>query len=564
MFNMKKIVIGILSLIAVFLGWSHFTEAPGIGADTVTPIAGQTYTLAGSGISSTATSFTLSSFTITQNGYKIQDSDMSEVFYVTFEPGSRSRQEIASCTTVVQNANDTATISGCTRGLSPITPYTASSSLQFAHGGGTSVIFSNPPQLYNQAAFKDNDETITGSWLFPTPLGDFNAATKEYVDSIAGGGVVSNDRLIVAGTAGETVATSTLVYFDGSDQEWKKVDTDDTATFQDKFVGLTQGNGTNAVAITGGILLKGRHTLSTGLTAGGTYYASTSAGTFSTATSALPIGQADDTNILYFDPVVINIPRTSFNNTWTGTNTFSGTVIGATRIEQVVFNASSTWTKDPGLVAIRVQAWGGGASGGSEDASGDNAGGGGGGAYQEAWFLAASTSATEAVTVGAGGASVNGTAGNNGNNTTFGSLLTVRGGSAGPVANIDVAGGNGGYLNVDDTKSYGIGVLEAAGTGGNMWGGGGGGGSDDAAIGGFAGGSAFYGGGGGGGAQGTNGTTAAGGTSIYGGNGGAGVKNGAGVAGTAPGGGGGGCVWATTGCASGRGGDGRVIVTEFY
>lgn len=167
-----KISLGIAS-IGMFVGGllgitpEQATLAPiELGADTVLPIAGATYYLSGTGISSSATSFTLTSFTIPQNGKKIQDSEMSDTFYLTFEPGSRTRQEIASCTTVTQNGDGTATISGCTRGLSPVSPYTASTSLQFAHSGGSSVVFSNPPQLYNQVAFKDNDETITGQWTF--------------------------------------------------------------------------------------------------------------------------------------------------------------------------------------------------------------------------------------------------------------------------------------------------------------------------------------------------------------------------------------------------------------
>src|SRR3990167_3910524 len=118
---------------------------------TVNPVAGAVYYLSGSGISGSATSFTLTSLTIPQTGYELLDADFSDTFYVTLEPGSSTRQEIASCTTVAQSASDnTATISGCTRGLLPFTPFTASTTYQFAHGGGTSVIFSNPPQLYEQ------------------------------------------------------------------------------------------------------------------------------------------------------------------------------------------------------------------------------------------------------------------------------------------------------------------------------------------------------------------------------------------------------------------------------
>ena len=159
---------------------------PVLGADTVLPLGGTVYTLSGSGVSASATSITLTSLTIPQTGYEILDADVSSTFYITLEPGNRTRQEVASCTTVTQSGSDnTATLSGCTRGLTPFTPYTASSTYRFAHGGGTAVVFSNPPQLYNQFAGKDNDETITGIWSFPEPTTASSTATKNYADGLA-------------------------------------------------------------------------------------------------------------------------------------------------------------------------------------------------------------------------------------------------------------------------------------------------------------------------------------------------------------------------------------------
>jgi len=575
--DMKKYILGIVAIIITLLGINQYS-GDGIGADSVTPIAGQTYTLAGSGVSSSDTSITLSSFTITQTGYEILDADMSETFYLTLEPGSRSRQEIVSCTTVTQNANDTATLSGCERGLSPISPYSSSTDYAFAHSGGSTVIFSNPPQLYAQAAFKDNDETITGSWLFPTPLGDYNAATKSYVDGIVTAGTISNDRLIVAGTAGETLATGTLVYFKGSDQEWYKVDTDDTTTFQDKFIGLTQGSGVNAGAVTGGILLKGRHTLSTGLTAGGTYYASTSAGTFSVATSAQPIGVADDTNILYFDPVLIDIPRLGYNNTWTGTNTFTGRVTGILQVD--TYTSSSTYTKQTGLQRVFVQAWGAGGSGSATETNASEAGGGGGGGYIEAWFDADDLATSTTITIGSGGVAVTDeNDGNVGGNTTFGSLLTAYGGGGGGSSSSGGGGGGGGcLLSAGGSATTGVGgsaglpsaLCVGGGNGAStatatstIYGGGGGAGIESTGAGG-TGGVTVYGGAGGGGAA-TNGS-GSGGTSTFGGAGGAGLAAASGNAtsGSVPGGGGG-AKWSNAGTGnSGAGGNGMVIVTSFY
>src|SRR3990167_4678082 len=167
-----------------------------LGASTQL-FAGFAYTLSGSGISSSATSVTVTSLTLPQNDYEIQDSDLSETFYITFEPGNQDRQEIVSCTTLAQSGSDnTATLSGCTRGLSPITPYTASSTLQFAHGGGTKLIFSDPPQVFQQYTDKDNEETITRTWTFDaddppkldatgkTATSSAQLITKEYADAL--------------------------------------------------------------------------------------------------------------------------------------------------------------------------------------------------------------------------------------------------------------------------------------------------------------------------------------------------------------------------------------------
>lgn len=421
---MKKYIVALLSFVALLGGgYSVLNNDVSVGGDAVTPIAGQTYVLAGSGISSSETSFTLTSFTVTQNGYKIQDSDMSDIFYVTFEPGSRSRQEIASCTTVTQNSDNTATISGCTRGLLPITPYTASTSLQFAHSGGSTVIFSDPPQLFNQTTFKSNDETITGSWLFPTPLADSNAATKLYVDTLVSGGTVSNDRLIVAGTAGETLATSTLVYFNPSTQRWNGVSSASTTTFTDRFIGLTQGAGTNGDAVSGGILLKGRHTLSTGLSAGSVYYTATATGTISVSTSSQPLGIAVSTDVLYFDPVLIDVVREGADNIFTGTNTFTGTTIGFGTASTTVYTTGThTYTKSPRVkyAVIEVQAAGG--NGSDANDTNQKAGGGGAGGYGRKLLAAANINATTSITVGAIGA-----------NTSFGTTVVCTSGTSAAI-----------------------------------------------------------------------------------------------------------------------------------
>lgn len=183
-----------------------------MGADTQKFFGGFTYRIAGSGITASASSITLTKLTLPQNDYPIQDSDLSDTFYITLEPGNKTRQEFASCTTVGANTGGNVTLSGCTRGLSPIAPYTASTTLRFSHSGASAVIFSNSPNLYDQAAFKGNDETITGTWLVPIPTEATQVTNKTYVDNVALQGAATSSEsqagIISQATAIETASST--------------------------------------------------------------------------------------------------------------------------------------------------------------------------------------------------------------------------------------------------------------------------------------------------------------------------------------------------------------------
>lgn len=271
-----------------------------------------------------------------------------------------------------------------------------------------------------------------------------------------------------------------------------------------------------------------------------------------------------------------------------------------------------TFTKPPGYMSFGVRIGAGGGSGGSHATT--SAGyGGGGGACLEGNIPASAVGATETITIGAGGASVSGTAdGNVGGTTTFGSLMSVYGGGGGYRGGGGSGGGGGGQLsagsvggsgpssalNGDDliiawttgTLPVGAGGLPFGGIlqssagangmashagggsggentsakgGGSVWGGGGGGAAGTTVAVGGAGGDSIYGGAGGGGAaQDSAPGPGAGGTSKFGGAGGGGGYDAvAGTAGTAGtngyGGGGGGGAEAA---ASGAGGAGSAAV----
>lgn len=552
-------------------------------ADLSKYIQAQKFSLA-VGISTSDTSITLQSFNF-PSGEAIASGDLSAINYATLEPGT-TREEQVSFTGITTNADTTVTLTGVTRGLGfgSVDTYSEQSNLKVQHGAGSVLILSNTAAFYDTFVNKKNDEEITGTLTVPTPTLSGHAVTKAYADGLVTGGL-SQDKVVVAGTAGESVSAGDLVYFDDTDNEWKKTDANTVSTIDNVLLGIAQGSGSDGVAITDGVLVKGVDETQTGMTVGVKLYASDTAGAIaeSAGTNTKVIGFSYATTGLYFDPTFGELPSSGEKEAQAGGGDFGAPsasnkfvtedYLDFKSTQQITYayaDSPATWTKDTGLVRIRVQAWGAGGSGACANLS--FGGGGGGGGYAEHWFEASELGATETITIGAGGASVGPTltAGNAGGVTTFGSLLTayaggrgyysntssdtVGGGGSGPMG----SGGSGSSNSADNAGSPGV-PLSANGRSADsrdaLYGGAGG-------LGGSAGGSAYYGGGGGGGSSQVN--AGSGGTSIFGGAGGSGGHNNAsGTDGAVPGGGGGSCELVST-AVSGAGGDGQVIVTEYY
>lgn len=189
-------------------GWHELPQpaAPSFGA--INTVGGLGYFLYGSGIGSSDTTLTLTYFYIPVSKQKLSMTDFGTIGYITLEPGNATKQEFVSFTGVTQNGDGTATLTGLSRGLSPISPYTASSTLQKAHAGGTQAAISNPPQLYSLFGNKSNDETVTGNWTFTGqttfssfPISPTNS-TSSYTTS--GGNQFATPAQQAAGTATST------------------------------------------------------------------------------------------------------------------------------------------------------------------------------------------------------------------------------------------------------------------------------------------------------------------------------------------------------------------------
>lgn len=153
------------------------------------PTGAGTYYL-NSPIGSTESTLTLSSFTepISNIPYTMSYLN-SSIEYGTIDAQYPTKTEFISFTGITQNSNNTATLTGVSRGLERSYPFIASTTMAVGHSGQSIFVLSNPPQIYQQYAALQNTQTITGSWSFPVPTSPSNAATKSYVDGTVFGGI---------------------------------------------------------------------------------------------------------------------------------------------------------------------------------------------------------------------------------------------------------------------------------------------------------------------------------------------------------------------------------------
>lgn len=220
--------------------------------------------------------------------------------------------EIIKFSGLTQNSNGTATLTVATNGrsIAGTSPYAGASTGEDFQSGSECIV-SNDPLFISRFANLDVAGTFTQIMTFSAmpaitagnPIGANDVARKAYVDSVVAG-IATTVNVVVPGTAGETLVAGNLIYFDDTDNEWKKCDADTAASVENVMLGIAQGAGTDGVAITGGVLTRGLDANQTGLTAGAIYYASNTAGELSASagTVEVTIGFAYSTTELYFNP----------------------------------------------------------------------------------------------------------------------------------------------------------------------------------------------------------------------------------------------------------------------
>lgn len=510
----------------------------------------------------------------------------TSVAYGTIDPQT-NRSEIVSFTGITQNSDGSASLTGVTRGLTR-TPggsaCTASSTLAQRHPGQSIFILSDSACHFAEYAVKRNDETITGSWGFPTPTVGANAATKTYVDALALGGSATVDKLIVPGVAGETVSAGQILYLNRYDGEWYKADADFASTSIATLLGVAQGAGTDGVSISGGLLLQGTDANQGGLTAGRALYLSGTAGATSTSVGTWEkrLGFARTTTSFYFAQDGAFATSTSATSTTSYLTTTTLNVSGTTTLQHSktvdengvkvlsqtdVITSSGIWTRPSGAAQICIVVVAGGASG--DGFSGNpGGGGGGGGAMATSCFSAATATATPYITVGAGGVGAASQVGTTGATSSVSTLISAPPGRT-VLTNGAGTGGLGGVcISALHLPFYGSCINGGNGGNGGTFSSNAGGSGSGGSAGGTAGNNGANGTGGGVGAGGATSTAPT--NSSYLGNGGKGAD---GEAASGPtycntggsyGGGGGGAGNTGETAPGCNGGAGVVVITSFF
>lgn len=284
------------------------------------PTGGTTYYL-GASIGSTDTTILLSSFLepISGTPYTMALMDTT-IAYGTIAPIS-AQSEFVSFTGIVQNADGTAMLTGVIRGLARSSPYATSATYKIPHAGQSIFILSDAPSLFNEYAALRNDNSFLGANTVPTPSASTQIANKAYVDLVAGG-IATVNQLIIPGTAGESIVAGDVVYLKVADGFWWKADADLTATVDGVQLGISQGTGSAAVNISGGVLLHGIDSNQSGGTIGAYGYISNTPGKVATSagTIARILGQFRSATVFDFDPNYIQLPTSGQKAALAGTS----------------------------------------------------------------------------------------------------------------------------------------------------------------------------------------------------------------------------------------------------
>lgn len=247
------------------------------------------------------------------DGSSLTSADFGTKAYAVFRNSAGTLMEIMEIDpSTITSASSAITI--LLRGLKftgDLTTEVSANKLTWVKGDTIVEFGTHVPQLLKSFVDIYSAQTVAGVKTFSStpintggnPTAATELATKAYVDLTATGTATTN-KMVIAGTAGETITIGQLVYLKTSDSRWWLADADAAGTSENIILGIAQGAGTAGNAITSGVLTQGLDTNQTGLTANTVYYVSNTAGGISTSagTKEVTVGVATSTTSIHFFP----------------------------------------------------------------------------------------------------------------------------------------------------------------------------------------------------------------------------------------------------------------------
>lgn len=187
-------VMGLGMLLGSFFGYHSSVPIPHAAPQTLgafNPVGGLTYRIQSS-VGLADNTIRLSSFQ-NRSGLPLTMTLLNtSIGYGTLDPQNPTRSEFISFTGVTQNSDGTAILTGVTRGLSDIYPFTASTTQVLSHSGQSIFILSDSPQLFGQYAVKQNNETISGLYNFSGGFYDNASSTFTSNVTLTGSTTIQN------------------------------------------------------------------------------------------------------------------------------------------------------------------------------------------------------------------------------------------------------------------------------------------------------------------------------------------------------------------------------------
>jgi hypothetical protein len=388
-------------------------------------------------LNETDTSFEVSGFLYNDGITPVDPADIGDICFATLEPRTE-RAELISFTIDSVTEDGVATVTAV-RGLSQKAPY-GTGGASFGHQAGSNLVISNNPGLLNKFAIKSNDETITGTWTFavaPTALGATPAS-----QTVVGNTKLSSKAFTDLGVATITIATPAVIsnvghgLIAGDTVQFTTAGALPTGFVSDvDYFVITPGLTSDNIQLA---LTPGGAAINTSGTQSGVH----------TLFRTTPVAVGNDDPRMPTEDAAAAMAGGADIGIPSGSNKFITEEFYSTKRVVRDYTDNATWTKPvaPNFLGIRIEMIGAGAGGGAGEGGsggGSSGGGGRGGGTGSLGIIdipeGLLVNATEAIVIGEGGlgntspVAYGGTApdGDPGGDTTFGSLVTAKGGIPG-------------------------------------------------------------------------------------------------------------------------------------